>query len=190
MRILAFLGPDAPPGAEELATLAAEHQLIVSHGAVADPGGSLRLALRNLLPERDVVTVLTHVVLAAGPDDGGRAEPRAIAELRSLRALVEAGSLVLCSLAAGSVAVDGVGEMRPIEARVDEGLASALLARRLDADLFLLLGVGCGPAGPPEAASRFAAATGRRAAVGSLAEAERLVRGESGTQVERRYAQS
>jgi len=187
MRILASLAGDAPPHSSELAALAAEHELVISHGAAADRCGRLRLALRNLLPDRDVVTVLTHVVLAGHLSSGGRgAEPRAIAELRSLRALIEAGSVVLCSLATGSVAVDGIGEMRRSEAKVDEDLASSLLARRLDADLFLLLGAGPGPASRSEAASRFAEATGRRAAIGSLAEAGSLVRGEAGTQVKRR----
>lgn len=147
MRILAALsGPTAPNG-DRLIQLANEHELVVSHRAEDDGARCLSLALRNALPERDVVTVLTHVVVAGGADGPPGAaprpvEPHAIAELRSLRALVDAGSLVLCSIAPRPVSVDGIGEMRGVEASVDADRTATLLARRLDVDMLVMLGDG------------------------------------------------
>lgn len=144
MRILAALGGLAAPRGDQLVRLAREHELIVGHRAGIDGARRLHLSLRNALPDRDVVTVLTHVVLAAGdpgvePGAATRtAEPRAIAELRSLRALLEAGSLVLCSIAEKPVSVDGIGEMRGVDVAVDVRRTMELLARRLDADLLFV----------------------------------------------------
>jgi len=186
MRILVSLGAEGGANDAVLASLAREHELIVSHGP--DRFEALGLSLRNALPERDVVDVLAHVVLGAEDGavaDGDAAEPRAIVELRSLRALIEAGSLVICEIAPRPLAVDGIGEMRPVEADVDADLAAALLARRLDADLFLLLGDGA--EGRSRAAERFAAATGRRAAVGAPALAAGLA-AVDGSAVPGRYA--
>ena len=265
-----------------LAEIAAEHELIVTHGNgpqvgllalqneafpdvppypldVLDAesegmvGHMLELALRNALPERDVVSLLTEVVVAAddpafgkpskpigpvydeeqaqrlrlergwtlGRDGSGyrrlvpSPEPHAIAEIRSLRALVDTGALVICAGGGGiPVAIDGLGGLHGVEAVVDKDLTAALLARRLDADLLLLLtdvdavradyggprerpiaaatpgelrrmSFAAGSMGPKvEAACRFAETTGRRAAIASLSEAGRAVRGEAGTQVE------
>lgn len=268
--------------AASLAELADGHELIVTHGNgpqvgllalqseayrdvepypldVLDAesegmvGHLLEVALRNALPERDVVTVLTEVVVGAddpaftrptkpiGPvysaadarhltaergwamgadGDGYRRlvaspEPHAIPELPSLRLLTDAGALVICAGGGGiPVTVNGLGEMRGVEAVVDKDLTSALLARRLEADLFLMLtdvdavrlgwgtseeralpaattaelrriGFAAGSMGPKvDAGCRFVEATGRRAAIGSLADAARVVRGEAGTQIE------
>lgn len=267
--------------ARALAEIASEHEVIITHGNgpqgglpafqnesfpnlppypldILDAesegmvGHMLELALRNELPERDVVSVLTEVVVAPddpaflkptkpigplyseeqaqklrlergwamGRDDGGfrrlvpSPEPHAIAEIRSLRALLDAGALVIC--AGGStvpVALDGLGTMRGVEAVIDRDLTAALLARRLDAGLLVLLtdsdavhsnwrgshdrsiasaevaelramSFESGSMAPKvEAACRFAEATGRRAAIGSLREVARLVQGEAGTQV-------
>ncbi|HEX5593511.1 MAG TPA: carbamate kinase [Solirubrobacterales bacterium] len=267
--------------AEAIAELAAEHEVIVTHGngpqvgllalqnesfpdVPAYPldilgaesegmvGHMLELALRNRLPERDVVSVLTEVVVAGddpafdkptkpiGPiydsDEAQRLrsergwtvgrdgvgyrrlvpspEPYAIAEIRSLRALVGAGALVICAGGGGiPIALNGDGTMHGVEAVVDKDLTAALLARRLDADLLLMLtdvnavqrdwgkpdarpivraepaelrslDFAAGSMGPKvEAACRFTEATGRRAAIGSLSDAPQIVRGEAGTQV-------
>lgn len=264
-----------------IAELAAEHQVVVTHGngpqvgllalqSEAFPdvpaypldvlgaesegmvGHMLELALRNRLPERDVVSVLTEVVVAGddpafdkptkpigpiydseeaqrlrrergwtlGRDGVGyrrlvpSPEPYAIAEIRSLRTLVGAGALVVCGGGGGiPVALNGDGTMHGVEAVVDKDLTAALLARRLDADLLLMLTdvesvhrdwgqpnerpinraepadlrslhFAAGSMGPKvEAACRFAEATGRRAAIGALSEAPRIARGEAGTQV-------
>lgn len=267
--------------AESLAEIAAEHELIVTHGngpqvgllalqsesygdvppypldvlgaeSEGMVGHMLGLALRNELPDRDVVTVLTEVVV--NPDDPafqkpskpigpvytpaqaeelarergwtvGRdgnsfrrlvpsPEPNAVAQLPSLRVLIESGALLICAGGGGiPVTLDGAGKMRGVEAVIDKDLTAALLARRLDADLLLMLTdvdaiqldwrtdrsrplreatpsqlraleFPAGSMGPKvEAACRFVEATGRRAAVGALGDAGRIVRGEAGTQV-------
>ncbi|HEU5252047.1 MAG TPA: carbamate kinase [Solirubrobacterales bacterium] len=267
--------------ATAIAAVAEEHEVILTHGngpqvgllalqneafAEVPPypldvlgaesegmvGHMLELALRNALPERDVVSVLTEVVVAGddpafrrptkpiGPvygaeqaqrlrldrgwtvgrdGDGYRRlvpspEPHAIAEIRSLRVLVDSGALVICAGGGGiPIALDGLGTMHGVEAVVDKDLTAALLARRLDADLLVLLtdvdAVRAGWGGPDErpiheaqpqelrqldlaagsmapkaeAACRFAARTGRRAAIGALTDVARVVRGEAGTQV-------
>ncbi|HET8565546.1 MAG TPA: carbamate kinase [Solirubrobacterales bacterium] len=241
MRILAALGgkawrgrvaaaadqrQDVGPAADALAELTREHELVIVHD---DEPQMLELALRNRLPERDIVSVLTGVVVAAddpafdrptkpiGPHyteeqaqrlrrergwmvgrdgDGHRRlvpspAPKAIAEIRSLRALVDFGALVICVGGGTPIALDGDGGMHGVGAAIDRDLTAALLARRLDADLLLMLtdvegemNLTPGSMAPKvEAACRFAAGTGRRAAIGSLTELSRVARGEAGTQV-------
>jgi len=105
------------------------------------------------------------------------------------------------------------GGLRGVEAVIDKDLSAALLARLLSADLLLMLtdvtaverGRGSASARPigrttpaelralefepgsmgpkVEAACRFVEATGRRAAIGALADAAAIVRGETGTLV-------
>jgi carbamate kinase len=226
MRILLALGgnallPDKSIGASSqhdvevaaaaIAGVSAEHQLVITHGSGVHGGQLLELSLRNMLPERDVVSVLSQIVVAA---DSPLSEPQAIAEVRSLRVLVDSGALVICA-GGGSipVALIGTGRLHWVEAVIDMDLTAALLARRLEADLLLMLtdvdavhadwgGPGQRPIagaeaaelramdfadgsmGPKvEAACRFAEATGRRAAIGALADAARIVQGEAGTQV-------
>jgi len=188
MRILLALGGTAllrrvETAAKAIAELADHHELIVTHGNGPQVGHALEVALRNALPDRDVVSVLTQVVVAG---DDPAFEPRAIAEIRSIRTLVTAGALVIC--AGGStapVAMDGLGTLYRVEATLDEGLTAALLARRLDADLLLMLtDADFLQAGPKvEAGRRFAEATGRRAAISTLENAARAVRSEAGTQI-------
>jgi carbamate kinase len=140
MRVLLALRGRLPPDTVEAATtalagFAAEHQVVVVHEAEVTVGHLLELALRNALPDRDVVGVLTQVVV--DPEKPG--EPHAIAAVRSLRILVDSGALVICS-AAGSapVALDGMGEMRRVAGTVDAMRTAALLARRLDANLVVM----------------------------------------------------
>ena len=203
--------------AKAVAELADHHELIVTHDSGPQVGHALELSLRNELVDRDVVSVLTQVVVTADDPSFGRLnpvpEPRAIAEIRSLRALVAAGALVLCANASQPVALDELGTLREVEASTDLDLTAALLARRLDADLLLLLtdvdalqanwgGPGQQPTssvcpaelrgmsfaadsvGPKvEAACRFAEATGRRAAIGAIDNLSRVIGAEAGTQV-------
>jgi carbamate kinase len=267
--------------AQALASLAAEHELVITHGNGPqlgllalqnegyDPiasypldvlgaesegmvGYMLELALRNELPDRDLVTVISEVVVRAddpafgapskpigpvysgsearrlvaergwsiGPDGSGfrrlvpSPEPQAIVEMRSLRTLVDAGVLVICAGGGGiPVALNGGGAMHGVEAVVDNDLTASLLARRLDADLLLMLtdvdavrvdwgqdgeraladaspdqlrehSFASGSMGPKvEAACRFVEATGRPAAIGELRRAAEIARGDSGTQV-------
>ncbi|MBS1886403.1 MAG: carbamate kinase [Actinobacteria bacterium] len=264
-----------------LAELAADHELVVTHGngpqvgllalqsesyrSVAPypldvlgaesegmVGHLLELALRNLMPGREVVTVLTETVVdpddpafedptkPIGPvysaaeaarlraergwvlgRDGDRyrrvvpsPEPRAISELRPLRLLIDAGVLVICAGGGGiPVTLGADGRLRGVEGVVDKDLTAALLARRLDADLLLMLTdvdavhlawgtdhdrplreaeadqlrtmtFAAGSMGPKvDAACRFVDATGRIAAIGALADAAAIVRGEAGTRV-------
>ncbi|MGN6275224.1 MAG: amino acid kinase family protein [Solirubrobacterales bacterium] len=235
MRILLALGEDAllrrdevasaphrrrnvEAAARTLARIASEHEVILTHSDGPQVGHMLELALRNELPERDVVSVLTEVVVDAD-DPAFRSlvpspEPHAIAEIRSLRVLLDSGALVICADGSGiPVALDALGTMRGVEAMIDSDLTAALLARRLDADLLVMLtdfdavhgdwhsphdrsiaGAevaelramsfdSCSIAPKVEAACRFAEATGRRAAIGSLRNVVRAVQGEAGTQV-------
>lgn len=214
-------------------------------------GHTLELAIRNRLPERDVVSVLTEVVVASGDpafdkptkpigpiyddDEAQRLrrdrgwtfgrdgigfrrlvpspEPNAIAEIRSLRVLVDSGALVVCAGGGGvPIALNDDGAMHGVEAVVDRDLTAALLARRLDVDLLLLTAVDVvhrdwnTPSERPiacadpaelrslrfaarsigakvEAACRFTEATGRRAAIGALSDALPIAQGAAGTQV-------
>jgi carbamate kinase len=264
-----------------LADLAAQHEVVITHGngpqvgllalqnesygevapypldvlgaeSEGMVGHLLEVALRNRLPGREIVTVLTETVVDGedpafrepgkpiGPvyanaeaarlhsqrgwtmgRDGDRyrrlvpsPEPRAISELRALRLLVDAGFLVVCAGGGGiPVAVGADGLLRGVEGVVDKDLTAALLARRLDADLLLMLtdvdavylgwgtagehplrqaqsdqlramSFAAGSMGPKiEAACRFVEATGRPAAIGALADAARIVAGNAGTRV-------
>lgn len=191
MRVLiALSGADIPNATETVAEIAAEHQVVIAHDSDGSGRHVLELALRNALPERDVVTVLTHVVVSADdpafatPSAAPSPDPAAIAELRSVRTLLDAGAVVICAYGGGSATV--VGEdatMRRVEAVVDRDLTAALLARRLDVDLFLALGDAASDAtgAKEEAARRFIQATGRRAAVAAVTDAVPIVRGAAGT---------
>lgn len=181
-----------------LAAIAAGNELTIVHGDGSRDGllasHALGVALRNAMPGREVVTVLNAAVVS--PGEPASPEPSAVAELRSLRVLIDSGALLICAGGGGiPVALDGAGTMREVEVAIDRNLTAALLARRLDADLLLMLtdveaaelrklDLSADSIGPEvDAARRFVEATGRRAAVGALADAERLVRGEAGTQV-------
>jgi carbamate kinase len=108
--------------------VAGRHQVVLAHSGDVDH--PLELALRNALPGEEVVTVPVRVVVNA--DDPTR--PQALLGLRSARALIAADATVICALGAlPPVVVGKTGEMRAVEATVDEELALALLARRLDA---------------------------------------------------------
>jgi len=67
--------------------------------------------------------------------------PRRIVETRVVRALVEAGTLVVCAGGGGVPVVrdEHTGRLRGVEAVVDKDQTAALLAEALDADALLLL---------------------------------------------------
>lgn len=174
---------------EGLAAIADEHDVVIVHDREEPAGYSLELGLRNALPDRDLVTVLSRVVVSAddaafvAPSGVPSPDPSAIADLRGIRALIDAGFLVICAAGRDSpILVDPDGKMRGVEAVIDVDLSAALLARRLDVDLFLTLSDDAAGS-DEEAARRFVLATERRAAVGSLADAVQIVRGVAGTQV-------
>ena len=190
MRVLIALDSvDISKAVDSLAEIAGEHEIVI---ACAE-GAALGLALGNALPDSDVVTVLSQVVVSAedpavvAPSGERLADPIAIVELRSVRSLIAAGSVVICSCNEDAPVVIGEGgTMQGAEAVVDGDLIAALLARRLDVDLFLLL-TGDGAPSPPgakeEAARRFTKSTGRRTAIGELRKAVGIVRSAAGARV-------
>jgi len=144
--------------------------------------------------------------------------PKRIFEIRPIRWLLEHGTVVICAGGGGIPTSWVAGRERTlggVEAVIDKDLASELLAREIDADLFIMAtdvdGVydgwgtpdqrrldrvtpdelqrrdfAAGSMGPKvAAAARFVDATGRRAAIGSLSEIEGIVEGRAGTTVVR-----
>ncbi len=140
--------------------------------------------------------------------------PRRIFEIRPIKWLLEKGCIVICAGGGGIPTVYGPDrKLLGCEAVVDKDRASALLARELDADLFIMatdadaiyldwgkpeqrairkvhpeelgkLNFAAGSMGPKvEAAIEFATRTGKTAAVGALADLVRIARGEAGTSV-------
>ena len=143
-------------------------------------------------------------------------EPKRIFEIRPIRWLLERDVVVICAGGGGVPTMYDPGKERflvGVEAVIDKDLASSLLAREVDADLFVMAtdvdGVYAGWGTPEqrrlervtpgeldasrfaagsmrpkvEAAIRFVEGTGRRAAIGSLEQIEAIVNDEAGTQV-------
>jgi carbamate kinase len=142
--------------------------------------------------------------------------PKRIFEIRPMRWLLEQGCVVICAGGGGiptMYAKDADRLLLGVEAVIDKDLASSLLSRELEADLFIMatdvdgvytdfgtpdqarieratpaeleaMDLPAGSMGPKVAAAcEFVAATGRRAAIGSLEEIDSLVAGTGGTQV-------
>jgi carbamate kinase len=140
--------------------------------------------------------------------------PQRIFEIRPIRWLLERGTVVICTGGGGIPTMYEPGRDRHlvgVEAVIDKDLASALLARELGADLFVMatdvdgvyldwgtpqqrridrattadlrdLALPAGSMGPKVAAAiEFVEATGQRAAIGSLDEIRGLVDGTDGT---------
>ncbi len=194
MRILAYLGdlsapggavdtgPGLAPKARGLARLAGRHELVLAHADGVD-GRALELALRNDLPGRELAVVPIDVVVEV--DGASSRPPSAIVSLGSVRTLIDAGVLVICAVrSATPLALDGLGAMRVVDGRTDGDRAAALLARRLDADLLVLLTDDDRPADAKlEAAHAFARGRDRRAAIGAVSEVAGLVSGAAGIQI-------
>jgi carbamate kinase len=142
--------------------------------------------------------------------------PTRIFEIRPMRWLLERGTVVICAGGGGIPTMYEPGKDRHlvgVEAVVDKDLASSLLSRELEADLFVIatdvdgvyadwgaptqrrierttpdeIEAGDFPAGSMgpkvSAAAEFVRATGRRAAIGSLEQIDGLVEGTAGTNV-------
>ena len=140
--------------------------------------------------------------------------PKRIFEIRPIRWLVEHGAVVICAGGGGIPTAFASGQERVlegVEAVIDKDYASALLAKELDADLYIMAtdvdGVyanwgtpeqtrieeirpadavahafPAGSMGPKvTAAVLFAERTGNRAVIGSLSDIEQLVAGTKGT---------
>jgi carbamate kinase len=154
------------------------------------------------------------------PDEGGwrrvvpSPRPQHIFEIRPIRWLVEQGVIVICTGGGGIPTMYREdGTLQGAEVVIDKDLASALLAKQLDADLLIMAtdvdGVyrgwgtpeaslirragprelvdaefAAGSMGPKvEAACAFVQRSGGRAAIGALNEIERIVEGSAGTQI-------
>jgi carbamate kinase len=143
-------------------------------------------------------------------------EPKRIFEIRPIRWLLDKGVVVICAGGGGVPTMFTSPDERTlvgVEAVIDKDLASELLAREVEADLFVMAtdvdGVyadwstpeqrrlervtpadlraqsfAAGSMGPKvEAAARFVELTGKRAAIGGLEEIVAIVQGTAGTQV-------
>lgn len=146
--------------------------------------------------------------------------PRRIVELRPVRWLLERGTVVICAGGGGIPTVREPGGARRrtgVEAVVDKDACSALLAREIEADRFVMAtdveavffgfatpqqrairraspaamrkhSFPAGSMGPKvEAACAFAEATGRPAAIGALADIPAIITGERGTWIDARF---
>jgi carbamate kinase len=142
--------------------------------------------------------------------------PKRIFEMRPVKWLLEHNTVVICGGGGGIPTMYVPGEERKltgVEAVIDKDLVSELLARELEADLFVMAtdvdGVyldwgkptqrklaqisaselkthtfAAGSMGPKvSAAIQFVERTGRRAAIGSLEDIERIVEGKAGSNV-------
>ena len=143
-------------------------------------------------------------------------EPKRIWEIRPIRWLLEREAVVICAGGGGVPTMFSKDDDRTligVEAVIDKDLASELLAREVEADVFVMAtdvdGVyvewgtpdqrrldevtvdelkagefAAGSMGPKVAAAvRFVERTGKRAAIGGLADIEKIVDGEAGTQI-------
>jgi len=142
--------------------------------------------------------------------------PKRIFELRPVKWLLEHNTIVICAGGGGIPTMYEKGANRKlvgVEAVIDKDLCSELLARELEADLFIMLTdaeavfldwgtptqrqvrkatpasfanipFAAGSMGPKVAAAcRFAEATGKKAAIGALSDLERILAGEAGTTI-------
>ncbi len=143
-------------------------------------------------------------------------KPKRIFEIRPMRWLIEHKTVVICAGGGGIPTMYAPGEDRRlvgVEAVIDKDFATSLLARELDADLFIMatdvdgvyldwgtpdqrrldrvtteelraISFPAGSMGPKvDAAAEFVEATGKRAAIGSLEQLDAMVAGTAGTNV-------
>jgi carbamate kinase len=135
-------------------------------------------------------------------------------EVRPIKWLLEKGTIIIAAGGGGIPTVYEPGrQLRGIEAVIDKDLCSELLARQLEADVFVMatdadavftdwgkptarafrraspeamrgFSFPAGSMGPKvDAACHFAEATGKRAAIGALKDLEGMLRGEAGTTI-------
>jgi carbamate kinase len=148
--------------------------------------------------------------------------PKRIFEIRPIKWLLDHKTVVICAGGGGIPTMYEKGADRKligVEAVIDKDLCSELLARELEADLFIMatdaqavfIGFGtpdakaihktspdaierfkfpAGSMGPKvEAACRYARTTGHTAAIGALADIPAIVRGEKGTLINKSFGQ-
>jgi carbamate kinase len=140
--------------------------------------------------------------------------PQRIIEINAIRMLVDSGIVVICAGGGGiPVAYDENRKLFGVEAVIDKDLASGLLAKSLDADMFVMLTdvanvyIGFGTqnqksikAAHPDAleamdfaagsmgpkvlgACQFVRETGQQSAIGQLTDLKKIMDGEAGTLV-------
>ena len=173
-----------------------------------------------LLTEEEARALERHWGYAVAPDgDAWRRVvpspfPKHVLELRPIRWLLERGAIVVCTGGGGIPTIyDAEGRLRGAEVVIDKDYASALLARELEAELYVMAtdvdavyldwgtsrarALGSvsydelqkhrfpeGSMGPKVAAACwFAESTGRTAGIGALADVAKIVAGEAGTRV-------
>jgi len=143
-------------------------------------------------------------------------EPKRIFELRPIEWLLEHNTVVIAAGGGGIPTMYEAGKVRSltgVECVIDQDLSSELLARCLNADLFVMLtdadavyadwgkptkrqirraspaalaamNFAAGSMGPKVAAAcRFVEATGKNAAIGALGDLSRIIEGTAGTTV-------
>jgi carbamate kinase len=143
-------------------------------------------------------------------------EPKRIFELRPIKWLLERNTIVIAAGGGGIPTMcqpPGGRKLVGVECVIDKDLASELLARELEADVFVMLtdapavyvdwglptqkavrrasptaleamSFVAGSMGPKvDAACRFAKATGKTAAIGALADLEKILAGQAGTTI-------
>ncbi len=146
--------------------------------------------------------------------------PKRIFEIRPIRWLLEKNTIVIASGGGGIPTMyDADNHLQGVEAVIDKDLSSELLARELDADLYIMAtdtkavfldwgtpeqrGIKCvnpadlanysfaaGSMGPKvRAARQFVEMTGKIAAIGALADLENIVAGSAGTLVSKQIAE-
>lgn len=140
--------------------------------------------------------------------------PQRIIELSAIRLLVDNGVVVICAGGGGiPTAYDDEKKLYGVEAVIDKDLASALLSRELDAEMFVMLtdvasvytdfgtrrqrpiraanpdalermDFAEGSMGPKiRGACEFVRKTGHKSAIGQLSELVKIMKGEAGTLV-------
>ena len=142
--------------------------------------------------------------------------PQRIIEIDTIKMLVDNGVVVICAGGGGiPVAYDKDRKLFGVEAVIDKDLASGLLARDLDADMFVMLtdvagvfvnfgtpdqrviraahpdaiealGFAAGSMGPNVlGACRFVRETGNTSAIGQLSDLKNIMAGQAGTLISR-----
>jgi carbamate kinase len=142
--------------------------------------------------------------------------PKRIFEIRPIKWLLDKGTILICAGGGGIPTMYEKGKKRKligVEAVIDKDLCSELLARELEADLFIMLTdadavyldwgkstqralrhtskkelagtkFAAGSMGPKvDAACHFAETTGKLAAIGALADLGKIIAGKAGTTV-------
>jgi carbamate kinase len=143
-------------------------------------------------------------------------KPKRIFEIRPIKWLLDKGTIMICAGGGGIPTMYEKGKKRQligVEAVIDKDLCSELLARELEADLFVMLTdadavyldwgkptqralrhtskkdlagtkFAAGSMGPKvDAACHFAESTGKLAAIGALADLGKIIAGKAGTTV-------